>query len=86
MSMESSRWLADALTGQPEKCSRAVRGAAEANRTRRSYETVAHAYAAEIADELAGKPLDRGLLDSLAELAAGGIIGDIGCGPGHVTS
>ncbi|MGW5610834.1 class I SAM-dependent methyltransferase [Streptomyces sp. NPDC003753] len=54
--------------------------------TRRSYDTVAERYAAEIGDELPGKPLDRALLDAFAELAADGPIVDIGCGPGHATA
>jgi SAM-dependent methyltransferase len=53
--------------------------------TRRSYDAVAARYAAEIGDELRGKPLDRALLAAFAELAADGPITDVGCGPGHVT-
>ncbi|MEO6061452.1 MAG: class I SAM-dependent methyltransferase [Thermoflexales bacterium] len=50
-----------------------------------SYDRVAPAYAARIADELRGKPLDRMLLARLAEDARGkGSICDVGCGPGHV--
>lgn len=51
---------------------------------RRSYDNVADRYSAEIGGELAGKPLDRALLDSLAELCADGAVADIGAGPGHV--
>ncbi|MGW3206821.1 class I SAM-dependent methyltransferase [Streptomyces sp. NPDC001135] len=54
--------------------------------TRRSYDTVAERYAAEIGDELGGKPLDRALLDAFAELACDGPIVDVGCGPGHATA
>jgi SAM-dependent methyltransferase len=54
--------------------------------TRRSYDAVADRYAAEIGDELRGKPLDRALLDGFAELTAGGTVLDVGCGPGHVTA
>ncbi|WP_262281675.1 class I SAM-dependent methyltransferase [Micromonospora sp. MA102] len=54
--------------------------------TRRSYDAVAERYAAEIGDELRGKPLDRALLDAFAELTAGGPVLDVGCGPGHVTA
>jgi SAM-dependent methyltransferase len=54
--------------------------------TRRSYDVVAARYAAEIGDELAGKPLDRALLDAFGELSAGGAVLDVGCGPGHVTA
>jgi SAM-dependent methyltransferase len=58
------------------------------SRTRKSYDTVAERYAAEIGDELPGKPLDRALLDCLVELCGAdhGPIADVGCGPGHVTA
>ena len=51
------------------------------------YDAVAEQYAAAFADELAAKPLERGLLDSFAELCRElrGPIADVGCGPGHVT-
>ena len=51
-----------------------------------SYDRVAERYAAEIAGELTHKPFDRGLLDALAELACGGPVADVGCGPGHVAA
>lgn len=51
--------------------------------TRRSYDRVAARYASELSGELAGKPLDRALLDVVAELADGPVL-DVGCGPGHV--
>jgi SAM-dependent methyltransferase len=53
--------------------------------TRRSYDLVADRYAAEIGDELRGKPLDRALLDAFVELAVGAPVLDVGCGPGHAT-
>src|SRR5258705_312305 len=54
-------------------------------RTRASYDAVAGAYADALSGELADKPLDRALLDSFAELCAGGgPVYDLGCGPGHV--
>ena len=56
----------------------------EVSKTRHSYDLIAVAYAAAMADELGGKPLDRALLDVVAELAAGGAIVDVGCGPGQV--
>jgi ubiquinone/menaquinone biosynthesis C-methylase UbiE len=58
------------------------------SRTRRSYDAVAERYAAEIGDELAGKPIDRALLDCLVELCSGHgkPIADVGCGPGHLTA
>lgn len=52
--------------------------------TRASYDRVAEEYAARIAGELAGKPLDRALLVCLVEQVVGlGDIADIGCGPGQ---
>jgi SAM-dependent methyltransferase len=51
--------------------------------TRRSYDLVAARYAAEIGDELAGKPLDRAVLNAFAKLSSGLVI-DVGAGPGHV--
>jgi len=54
--------------------------------TRRSYDTVAAAYADRLRDELDGKPLDRALLTALLEQEpAGAPVADLGCGPGHVT-
>ena len=49
------------------------------------YDAVARAYDAQIGDELDGKPLDRALLEGFVELSGAGTIGDVGCGPGHVT-
>jgi SAM-dependent methyltransferase len=52
-----------------------------------SYDRVAAEYAARIADELAGKPLDRALLHMIAEqVGTLGPIADLGCGPGHITA
>jgi SAM-dependent methyltransferase len=60
---------------------------------RAGYDRVAQRYADEIGGELAGKPLDRALLACLVELLATvaettgpGLVGDLGCGPGHVTA
>ena len=54
---------------------------------RRSYDTVAAEYTRRIAGELAGKPLDRALLDAFAEQVRSlGRACDLGCGPGHVAS
>ena len=53
---------------------------------RAGYDAVAEDYAREIGGELAHKPLDRALLAMAAELAAGGRLGDLGCGPGHVAA
>ena len=50
-----------------------------------SYDRVAEPYADRLFDELSGKPLDRQLLDRLAEDVGGiGPICDLGCGPGQV--
>jgi len=54
--------------------------------TRHSYDTVAARYAAEIDDELPGKPWDRALLGTFADETPGGPVLDVGCGPGHVTA
>jgi SAM-dependent methyltransferase len=52
---------------------------------RESYDRVAGAYAAHLFDELAGKPLDRHLLNRFAEGVRGrGRVCDVGCGPGQV--
>ena len=52
---------------------------------RRSYDRVAEAYAEHLFDELAGKPLDRALLDCFAEQVRGlGPVADVCCGPGQV--
>jgi len=50
-----------------------------------TYDAVARDYAAAFADELAGKPFDRDLLDAFAERARGPVL-DVGCGPaGHIS-
>jgi SAM-dependent methyltransferase len=52
-----------------------------------SYDRVAADYTTRIADELAGKPLDRALLHAFAEqVGTLGPICDLGCGPGHVAA
>jgi SAM-dependent methyltransferase len=52
---------------------------------RRSYEAVADEYASRMFDELAGKPLDRHLLDRYAvDVRGKGRVYEVGCGPGHV--
>jgi hypothetical protein len=45
---------------------------------------VACSYHDQLGDELAGKPLDRAVLEAFTELAGEGTIADVGCGPGHV--
>ena len=52
---------------------------------RAAYDAIARAYHDQLGEELAGKPLDRALLEAFAELAGAGMIADVGCGPGHVT-
>ena len=57
----------------------------DASRTRESYDELAATYTERIFPELAGKPLDRHLLNRLAEDVRGhGLVADLGCGPGHV--
>lgn len=54
---------------------------------RRSYDAVAADYAERLGDELAHKPFDRArLLDLAARVGRHGVIGDIGCGPGHIAA
>ena len=53
--------------------------------TQSSYDRVAEEYARRVYGELAGKPLDRKLLDWLIEkVGERGMIADIGCGPGQI--
>ena len=50
-----------------------------------SYDRIADEYARRIYAELAGKPLDRSLLDRFAGTVRGtGITCDLGCGPGQI--
>jgi trans-aconitate methyltransferase len=50
-----------------------------------TYDRLAVEYASHLADELAGKPLNRQLLDRFAdEVRGSGPVCDLGCGPGHV--
>ena len=55
---------------------------------RRSYDRVAAGYATQFDDELSHRPLERGLLAALPELAgldsSPGLVADLGAGPGHV--
>jgi ubiquinone/menaquinone biosynthesis C-methylase UbiE len=58
-----------------------------ANQLSTSYDRVAADYTADIADELAGKPLDRALLQAFAEqVGTLAPVADLGCGPGHVAA
>jgi SAM-dependent methyltransferase len=54
---------------------------------RRSYDAVVADYAERLGDELVHKPFDRARLRDIAARSRGrGVIGDVGCGPGHVTA
>jgi SAM-dependent methyltransferase len=55
---------------------------------RTSYDMVAERYANELADEMLARPIERGVYLAFAELAqtlGKGPVGDIGCGPGHIS-
>jgi len=50
-----------------------------------TYDALAEEYAAHLAGELAGKPLDRQVLDRFADQMRGtGPVCEVGCGPGQV--
>ena len=52
-----------------------------------TYDAVADAYTDHFFDELARKPFDREVLDAFAaSCARGGLVLDVGCGPGQVAS
>jgi SAM-dependent methyltransferase len=56
--------------------------------TRLSYNIIADDYARTYHAELPGMPFERAMLSAFAELvlgAGGGLVADIGSGPGHVT-
>jgi ubiquinone/menaquinone biosynthesis C-methylase UbiE len=54
---------------------------------RTSYDAVAPAYAQRYAVELEHKPLDRALLGVFSDdVGRGGVVADVGCGPGHITA
>lgn len=53
--------------------------------TQTSYDRIADEYARQIYGELAGKPLDRAILDQFAARLRGrGVVCDMGCGPGQI--
>ncbi|MBB3674514.1 class I SAM-dependent DNA methyltransferase [Modestobacter versicolor] len=57
--------------------------------TRAAYDTVAASYAELVEPALAASPMDRALLGVFAEqvlAGAGGPVGDLGCGPGRLTT
>lgn len=58
------------------------------DRIRASYDTVAERYAAELGDEMFSRPFERSMLLAFSELVRStglGVVGDVGCGPGHVS-
>lgn len=62
---------------------------ADVSSTRTAYNTVAVDYAELLRTELASKPFDRGMLATFAELiraSGNGLVADIGCGPGRITT
>jgi ubiquinone/menaquinone biosynthesis C-methylase UbiE len=56
------------------------------NDIRGSYDTVAADYHEVLKDNLKENPYDRAALDLFAELVPGGPVGDLGCGPGRITT
>jgi ubiquinone/menaquinone biosynthesis C-methylase UbiE len=66
----------------------AIAAIAPLDKIRGSYDIVAERYATELADEMVARPIERGLLLAFSELVrelGPGIVGDVGCGPGHIT-
>jgi len=60
---------------------------ADVTETRAAYDLVAEDYAELLRDELAGSEYDRAMLGVFAEQVAragGGLVGDLGCGPGRI--
>ena len=54
-----------------------------------AYDEVAADYAELLRHELAGKPIDRAMIAAFSELVqadGGGMVADVGCGPGRVTA
>ena len=56
------------------------------NDIRGSYDTVAADYHEILKDNLKSNPYDRAALDLFAELVPDGPVGDLGCGPGRITT
>ncbi|GAA2200651.1 class I SAM-dependent methyltransferase [Streptomyces bangladeshensis] len=51
------------------------------------YDAIAEDYAAHFRDPLADRPLERAVLAAFAEqVGPGGLVADLGCGPGEVTA
>ena len=60
---------------------------ADVTQTRTAYDLVAADYADLLRDDLAGSPYDRAMLGVFAEQIAdggGGLVADLGCGPGRI--
>src|SRR5690242_17912173 len=74
----------------PWASARSVRSVAEPDfltATRTSYDEVATTVAELWRDDLVGKPWDRAVLATFAELVgAGGRVADVGCGTGRITA
>src|ERR1700680_2174163 len=61
------------------------RSNSQSEKMRVSYDTIAAEYANRIYPELKNKPLDRQLLDRLADdVRMSGPVCDVGCGPAHI--
>lgn len=54
--------------------------------TRTSYDRVAESYATIVRDLLTASPHERAALAVFADQAAGGVVADVGCGPGRLTA
>ena len=57
------------------------------DKIRTSYDIVAERYATELADDMIARPFERGMFLAFSELVGKqgeGVVGDVGCGPGHI--
>lgn len=64
-----------------------IRRVDEVRQTREAYDVVAADYAELSADLTAVEhAVDRGLVAAFAELSRGGLVGDLGCGPGRMAA
>ncbi|MPZ54391.1 MAG: methyltransferase domain-containing protein [Acidimicrobiia bacterium] len=84
--MDPIRGLGDIVRLGQSHPSVVLPGMSDEQRIRATYDQVAHKYHRELGAELDGKPLDRALLDAVAELCQDEPLVDLGCGPGHVTA
>ena len=58
-----------------------------AEELRTSYDAVAQVYEQRYGEELRHKPLDRALLRVFGnDVGPASVVGDVGCGPGHITA